>query len=287
MPLKWMAPEALSFNRISNESDVWSYGVLLWEIYTYGSTPYPSIPPENILSSLNAGYRMEKPTVCDSFIYDNIMSNCWNFEAKKRPSFSQLVEIYESLFQTSSDPLINSLLDKKPKLSNEDIKDQEEEIISQSTKVTNASMVSTSSEVLEARLGNEMAISAFNLSTTSATSFGSSASSANTTSTSNTYSASSISFEPESEPTDKLLDTLSTEALIQKFDTDKNYTRLAYKTNKDYKKLNYRQVYTDKNENNTQQKQVTKNKNFLNLIIDPNVVISREKTKKNFLSTYV
>ena len=58
MPLKWMAPEALAFNRTSNESDVWSYGILLWEIWSHGQTPYPSIPVENLLATLKTGYRM-------------------------------------------------------------------------------------------------------------------------------------------------------------------------------------------------------------------------------------
>ncbi len=58
MPLKWMAPEALEFGRTSSASDVWSYGVLLWEIWSHGRTPYPDVQVENLLSTLKTGFRM-------------------------------------------------------------------------------------------------------------------------------------------------------------------------------------------------------------------------------------
>lgn len=125
MPLKWMSPEALSLNRISNESDIWSYGVLLWEIFTYGSTPYPSMQPENILASLNSGYRMEKPADCDQFIYDEIILNCWRLEAKKRPTFDQLVELY------NTSEYLKATVNTKMK--------EPSDQASQSTKVTNTS----------------------------------------------------------------------------------------------------------------------------------------------------
>ena len=97
LPLKWMSPEALSLNRISNESDVWSYGVLLWEMFTYGDTPYPTLAPEHMLARLRAGYRLEKPAACDQHVYDAIMLECWRAEPKQRPTFSRLVELFESL----------------------------------------------------------------------------------------------------------------------------------------------------------------------------------------------
>ena len=86
-----MSPESLRCNRISKESEVWSFGICAWEIYTYGCTPYPSIPVDQILDKLESGYRMEKPLECDEFIYENIMKKCWNINPKLRPKFSDLI----------------------------------------------------------------------------------------------------------------------------------------------------------------------------------------------------
>jgi hypothetical protein len=91
-----MSPESLQFSRISKEADVWSYGILLWEIYTYGSTPYPSLPLEHILEKILSGYRMEKPKDCDNKVYESIILKCWNLEPKLRPTFSQLVSTFET-----------------------------------------------------------------------------------------------------------------------------------------------------------------------------------------------
>lgn len=85
-----MSPESLIYNKISKESDVWSYGILLWEIYTLGCTPYPGLSNEEILDRLKSGYRMEKPQLCDAELYEQIILACWREEPKQRPSFIQL-----------------------------------------------------------------------------------------------------------------------------------------------------------------------------------------------------
>ena len=64
VPVKWMAPESLRDHLYTSKSDVWSYGVLLWEMVTLGAAPYPGVPPERLIPLLVAGYRMNKPKYC-------------------------------------------------------------------------------------------------------------------------------------------------------------------------------------------------------------------------------
>uniref|UniRef100_A0A3Q2YIU6 receptor protein-tyrosine kinase n=1 Tax=Hippocampus comes TaxID=109280 RepID=A0A3Q2YIU6_HIPCM len=99
LPLKWMAPESIFHNLYTTLSDVWSYGILLWEIFTLG-TPYPDLPMnEMFYSALKRGYRMAKPAQA-SDEYD-IMKKCWEEKFEKRPEFSALVHRMGSLLTES------------------------------------------------------------------------------------------------------------------------------------------------------------------------------------------
>uniref|UniRef100_A0A8C1P610 receptor protein-tyrosine kinase n=1 Tax=Cyprinus carpio TaxID=7962 RepID=A0A8C1P610_CYPCA len=91
LPLKWMAPESIFHNLYTTLSDVWSYGILLWEIFTLGGTPYPDLPMNELFySALKRGYRMAKPSYACDDIYE-VMRKCWDEKFEKRPEFSFLV----------------------------------------------------------------------------------------------------------------------------------------------------------------------------------------------------
>ncbi|XP_037069181.1 fibroblast growth factor receptor 3-like [Pollicipes pollicipes] len=92
LPVKWMAPEALFERLYTTQSDVWSFGILLWEIMTMGGMPYPSIPNvEKLFSLLREGYRMEQPPGCPQNLY-GVMRECWEYYPTLRPTFTELVE---------------------------------------------------------------------------------------------------------------------------------------------------------------------------------------------------
>uniref|UniRef100_A0A8C0G010 receptor protein-tyrosine kinase n=1 Tax=Chelonoidis abingdonii TaxID=106734 RepID=A0A8C0G010_CHEAB len=90
LPVKWMAPESL-FDRIYTiKSDVWSYGILLWEIFSLGVNPYPGIQVDsNFYKLIQNGFKMDQPFYATEEIYF-VMQSCWALDSRKRPSFSQL-----------------------------------------------------------------------------------------------------------------------------------------------------------------------------------------------------
>ncbi|XP_067908986.1 fibroblast growth factor receptor 2-like isoform X13 [Heterodontus francisci] len=101
LPVKWMAPEAL-FDRVyTHQSDVWSFGVLMWEIFTLGGSPYPGIPVEELFKLLKEGHRMDKPANCTNDLY-MMMRDCWHAIPSQRPTFKQLVEDLDRILTLSS-----------------------------------------------------------------------------------------------------------------------------------------------------------------------------------------
>ncbi|NWZ99682.1 FGFR1 factor, partial [Nesospiza acunhae] len=110
LPVKWMAPEAL-FDRIyTHQSDVWSFGVLLWEIFTLGGSPYPGVPVEELFKLLKEGHRMDKPSNCTNELY-MMMRDCWHAVPSQRPTFKQLVEDLDRIVAMTSNQVGEEYLD--------------------------------------------------------------------------------------------------------------------------------------------------------------------------------
>ncbi|XP_026755395.1 tyrosine kinase receptor Cad96Ca isoform X1 [Galleria mellonella] len=102
LPIRWMAPESLYDDIFSVKSDIWSFGVLLWEIVTLGSTPYPGLSAGDVMRKVRDGYRLEKPEHCRRELY-NIMYYCWEAEPPARPDFKEVVAMLERLLCTEMD----------------------------------------------------------------------------------------------------------------------------------------------------------------------------------------
>ncbi|CAK1552451.1 unnamed protein product [Leptosia nina] len=89
LPVRWMAPEALLYNVYSHHTDVWAFGITLWEIVTLGSTPYAAMSGREVLTAVTEGYRLERPPHCKPQLY-RAMHSCWHADPNQRPSFAEL-----------------------------------------------------------------------------------------------------------------------------------------------------------------------------------------------------
>ncbi|XP_046866164.1 uncharacterized protein LOC6640625 isoform X2 [Drosophila willistoni] len=88
-PIKWTAPEAANYSKFSIKSDVWSFGILLTELVTYGRIPYPGMTNAEVLTQVEHGYRMPMPPNCEQRLYE-IMLECWHKDPMRRPTFETL-----------------------------------------------------------------------------------------------------------------------------------------------------------------------------------------------------
>ncbi|XP_064847827.1 tyrosine-protein kinase Blk [Oncorhynchus masou masou] len=96
-PIKWTAPEAINFGTFSIKSDVWSFGILLTEIVTYGRIPYPGMTNPDVIRNLDRCYRMPCPEGCPEELYD-LMMTCWKERPEERPTFEHLQETLNDFF---------------------------------------------------------------------------------------------------------------------------------------------------------------------------------------------
>ncbi|NWI56672.1 STYK1 kinase, partial [Calyptomena viridis] len=101
VPVKWQAPERLLKKPPSIKADIWSFGILLYEMITLGAPPYPEVPPSDILSYLQRQNIMKQPSNCQQAMY-GIMKSCWQWNAQKRPSPAHLIWSLKTAMKTSN-----------------------------------------------------------------------------------------------------------------------------------------------------------------------------------------
>jgi serine/threonine protein kinase len=99
-PVKWTAPEALEFRRFSVKSDVWSFGVVIFEVTTYGRSPFPGLGTKDVYALVLHGGRMQRPSnegdvFCPNAIWEQ-MNKCWAQKAEDRPTFQYLKEYFDN-----------------------------------------------------------------------------------------------------------------------------------------------------------------------------------------------
>lgn len=99
LPVKWIALESLADNVYTTQSDVWAFGVTMWEVMTRGQTPYPGVENSEIYEFLIKGERLKRPADCRADIYE-LMHSCWSPVPKCRPSFSSLVTQLQTLLRS-------------------------------------------------------------------------------------------------------------------------------------------------------------------------------------------
>lgn len=94
-PLKWYAPECINFHKFSSKSDVWSYGITMWEAFSYGGKPYKKMKGPEVNRFIEEGHRMECPPACPERMY-TLMKECWTYKQEERPNFKKVEESMRS-----------------------------------------------------------------------------------------------------------------------------------------------------------------------------------------------
>lgn len=96
LPIKWMAPESINFRRFTTASDVWMFGVCMWEILMLGVKPFQGVKNNDVIGKIENGERLALPARCPPRLY-SLMSSCWSYEPSKRPSFKDIKEVLNEI----------------------------------------------------------------------------------------------------------------------------------------------------------------------------------------------
>ncbi|XP_028650233.1 ephrin type-A receptor 4 [Erpetoichthys calabaricus] len=98
IPIRWTAPEAIAYRKFTSSSDVWSYGIVMWEVMSYGERPYWDMSNQDVIKAIEEGYRLPPPMDCPVALHQ-LMLDCWQKERSDRPKFGQIVNMLDKLIR--------------------------------------------------------------------------------------------------------------------------------------------------------------------------------------------
>uniref|UniRef100_A0A669BMF4 receptor protein-tyrosine kinase n=1 Tax=Oreochromis niloticus TaxID=8128 RepID=A0A669BMF4_ORENI len=98
IPIRWTAPEAIAYRKFTSASDVWSYGIVMWEVISYGERPYWEMSNQDVIKAIDEGYRLPAPMDCPVVLHQ-LMLDCWEKGRSDRPKFAQIVTILDKLIR--------------------------------------------------------------------------------------------------------------------------------------------------------------------------------------------
>ncbi|XP_028848329.1 ephrin type-B receptor 2 isoform X2 [Denticeps clupeoides] len=101
IPIRWTAPEAIQYRKFTSSSDVWSYGIVMWEVMSYGERPYWDMSNQDVINAIEQDYRLPPPMDCPNALHQ-LMLDCWQKDRNNRPKFSQIVNTLDKMIRNPS-----------------------------------------------------------------------------------------------------------------------------------------------------------------------------------------
>uniref|UniRef100_A0A8C1JMU3 receptor protein-tyrosine kinase n=1 Tax=Cyprinus carpio TaxID=7962 RepID=A0A8C1JMU3_CYPCA len=98
IPIRWTAPEAIAYRKFTSASDIWSYGIVMWEVISYGERPYWEMSNQDVIKAIDEGYRLPAPMDCPVVLHQ-LMLDCWEKSRSERPKFGQIVNTLDKLIR--------------------------------------------------------------------------------------------------------------------------------------------------------------------------------------------
>uniref|UniRef100_A0A8C7TWP8 receptor protein-tyrosine kinase n=1 Tax=Oncorhynchus mykiss TaxID=8022 RepID=A0A8C7TWP8_ONCMY len=114
IPIRWTAPEAIAYRKFTSASDVWSFGIVMWEVMAFGERPYWDMSNCEVMKAINEAFRLPAPMDCPSTVYQ-LMLQCWLQERSKRPRFPDIVSLLDKLLRSPES--LKAIADFDPRVS--------------------------------------------------------------------------------------------------------------------------------------------------------------------------